>query len=479
MALSLTIDVSPQGCLSGFGYSSFLDGLMVHQSIVDRFLVQSPVSVGVRGLFEYVFPPNFLDELFRETATQQREGELLFSLVVETLALAVTGTRRSAHAAYEASKERFSVSVNSFYNKLQGVETKVGRELVLRSATRLSPVVEKLKVKQPRELKGYRVKIIDGNHLAGTERRLKELRGRLAHSLPGFSLVVLDPQSRLVLDIFPCENAYAQERSLLDEVLPTVVAGDLWIGDRNFCTTKFLYEIDDRDAHYLFRQHATALTGKELLGSRRYVGRCKTGKCFEQTLMVYHNDEVMHLRRITIELDKPTTDGETEIHLVTNLKHKAVKIAELYLKRWTIENVFQELSQSLNSEINTLCYPKAGLLAFCVAVYTYNIISVMKAAIQSAHKGQILLPEISGYYLAEEVSAICGGMVIAIPNEWWTKNFAELSPTQMAKQLRTICTAIDITRFRKRARKTRNPPPKRKGDYRAHVSAAQILAKRI
>ena len=70
-------------------------------------------------------------------------------------------------------------------------------------------------------LPGYRVKILDGNHLAGTEHRLKELRTIGAGALPGKALVVLDPQAMLVTDVFPCEDGHAQERSLLDSVLET------------------------------------------------------------------------------------------------------------------------------------------------------------------------------------------------------------------------------------------------------------------
>ena len=198
----------------------------------------------------------------------------------------------------------------------------------------------------------------------------------------------------------------------------------------------------------------------------------------EQRLVVRHGGKPHELRRITIELDKPTSRGDCEIHLVTNLSQKATRLAELYLDRWTIENVFQELGQALHAEINTLCYPKAGLLAFCVALYTYNIMSAMKAAIQNAHDDQILIHEISGYYLAEEVSAICGGMSIAIPDEWWTETFANLSPEQMAKKLTELAKRVDIVRFRKRIRKTRNPTPKRTGDYRAHVAAARVIANR-
>ena len=40
---------------------------------------------------------------------------------------------------------------------------------------------------------GYRVKILDGNALAGTDHRIKELRGLAAGALPGKTLGVLDP----------------------------------------------------------------------------------------------------------------------------------------------------------------------------------------------------------------------------------------------------------------------------------------------
>ncbi len=65
-----------------------------------------------------------------------------------------------------------------------------------------------------------------------------------AGALPGKSLVLLDQALGLAIDIFPCEDGHAQERSLLPLVLETVEAGDLWIGDRNFCTTGFILGIE-------------------------------------------------------------------------------------------------------------------------------------------------------------------------------------------------------------------------------------------
>ena len=53
----------------------------------------------------------------------------------------------------------------------------------------------------------------------------------------------------LAVDVFPCEDGHAQERSLLTGVLPSVEAGDVWIADRNFCTNKFLFGIAAREGY--------------------------------------------------------------------------------------------------------------------------------------------------------------------------------------------------------------------------------------
>lgn len=267
---------------------------------------------------------------------------------------------------------------------------------------------------------------------------------------------------------------------MLKNILPTVAAGDVWLGDRAYCTTEFLGGIHERKAYFLVRQHATALEKKELLGNRREVGRCSTGLVHEQALQALYRGEPLALRRITIELDQPTTDGDTEIHLVTNLTESAITLADLYLERWTIENAFQELGQSLQGEIRTLCYPKAALLAFCIAVYTYNLISALKAAIRVAHAQEDLaLADISTYYLAEELSAIGGGLAIAVDSTWWQAQYGSLTAKQMSQRLIDLAKRLNPKRFRKRVRKTRSPPLKRTGDYRDHLSAARILANRL
>lgn len=195
---------------------------MMFGEIMDRFVEQSAASVMFRGTLENVVTAELLDEMFVATAKRQRPGELLFSSVVDLLAMVASGSRKSVNDAYLAKKEQFTVSVASVYNKLNGVETEVSRQLVFQTGTRMAEVVRRLGPRRTPLLRGYRTKIVDGNHLAATEHRIDELRYISAGPVPGFALVVLQPDLMLATDVFPCEDGHAQERSVLPQVLPTV-----------------------------------------------------------------------------------------------------------------------------------------------------------------------------------------------------------------------------------------------------------------
>jgi hypothetical protein len=294
-------------------------------------------------------------------------------------------------------------------------------------------------------------------------------------------LAVLDPDLMLIVDAFPCEDGHAQERSLLPQVLETIQPRDVWIADRNFCTTDFLFGIAQRKGFFVIRQHGSTLT-YELEGERRKIGRCPTGMLYEQAMRLSNREgKTLLVRRLTVELDKPTRDGETEIHILTNLSPRdadARTVAELYLRRWSVENAFQELGQALHSEIKTLAYPKAALLSFCVAILTYNVISVVKNAM-AAVPGGLQREQVSGYYLASEIAAAYHGMMIAVPPRVWRRQFAHLTPSELAGILKDLAVKIRPDRFRKNVRGPKKPRPKRLSGARDHhISTARLLAKR-
>ena len=457
---------------------------MIAREMLDRFAKESPLSVMMRGTLENIFSAKRLDELFAENAVQQYSGDLLFSTVADLMGLVVLKIRPSVHAAFQDRLEEISVSITSVYNKLNGIEPGVSRALVRDTAADLVAVIDAMDGSTSRPLlPGYRTRIVDGNHLASTQRRLKELRTNAAVPLPGHSLPVLDPDYRLIVDMIPCEDGHAQERTLIPELLKTVQRGEVWVGDRNFCTLQMLFAISlDRQAHFVIRHHARNVPSWESVGRTRKVGPVENGTLYEQAIELTSKDgRVLQLRRVTIKLDESTRHGDAEVHILTNLPKRITtkKIAEVYRKRWNIENAFQEMAVVLQGEINTLGYPKAALFAFSMALMSFNILSIVKAGLSAVYGVEKIDKEISSYFLALEVSTMWQGMHIAIPDDCWTTEFADLTTAQLAHKLVCLAKKVQLSKFRKHPRGPKKPPPKRKkAILGSHVATAKVIAQR-
>ena len=350
--------------------------------IFERFVEKSPVTVIVRTLMEVILAESKLDELFEKTAQTGYTREILFSTLVKMMTQVVCSVRQSIGAVYKATADELGVSKSAVYGKLNRLEPSVSQALVRYSAREMTTIIEQVGGQLPTLLPKYRVKILDGNGLGATEHRLSVLLNTGAGALPGKSLVVLDPALGLAIDIFPCEDGHAQERSLLPEVLEIVEAGELWIGDRNFCRTEFIFSIESKKAFFLVRQHQnlpwTAET--ELV----WVGRTDGGEVFEQTGVVNYQGNSCRCRRVVVQLERPTRDGESEIALLTNLPETDATselVAQLYRKRWKVETLFQVATENFHCEIKTLGYPRAALFSFCMALVAYNLFSTLQGVL--------------------------------------------------------------------------------------------------
>lgn len=447
--------------------------------VFERFVEKAPVAVMVRGILERVLGPDALNGLYDRVADKQYTRELLFSSVFQLMNLVVCRVQPSIHAAYQENKEDIETSLTSVYDKLSGIDTVTSRALVVETARQLGESVYAMKGACTPWLPGYRVKVLDGNCIEATEHRLEPLRTVGGGALPGKSLVIYEPELEMATDVFPCEDGHAQERSLLSAVLPTVIARDLLIMDRNFCVRAFLMSIVAQDAFFICREHKGLPW--EADGEERFVGRSETGTIYEQWVLVSDRDGNLHrYRRVRIVLKKATRDGDKVLCLVTNLSKTAAPaklIAQLYRKRWTIETAFQELEAHLHSEINSLGYPKAALFGFCVALVTYNVLALVKAALRSVHGEYKIANDVSGYYLAGHLERTYDGMMIAVPEAHW-KIFQTMSAGTFNHTLLQLAEKVNLAKFKKHKRGAKKPQPKRKSDpKKPHVSTAKLLKK--
>jgi IS4 transposase len=454
---------------------------MLLDTVFAPFVKERPICVMARAVLERLLDAPRIDDLFARTAQRQYTRDLLFSSLVQMMSEVVLGVHPTVHAAYKANRKAIGVSTTALYHKLERVEPGVSAVLVRDSAELAEPVVKALGASHPRWIPGYQIKVLDGNHLAATEHRLKELRSTWAAPLPGQALVVLDQQRMLITDVLLSEDGHAQERSMIPQVLDLVEADQLWIEDRNFCTLALMFGMARRGAVFVVRQHGQ-LQG-ELLGRAKRTGTTRSGPVYEQAMQVRdpQSGETMRLRRITVQLKVATRDGDTDLHILSNVpsaRASAAQLARVYGKRWSIETAFFDITTTLSCEINTLGYPKAALFTFCLALLAYNAVSLIKAALRCAHGRKKVHDEVSGYYLALEIGRTYDGMMIAIPASHWTF-FRDLSVAAFAETLCELASSVDLSRYRKHPRGPKKKPPERTPyEHGKHVSTAKLLAQR-
>ena len=446
-------------------------------AIFERFVAESPISVMVRGLMEGVFAPEKINSYFETNAQVQYTRELLFSSLVDLMSLVVCGIYPSVNAAYRAKAQQLNVSRTAVYDKLNGVEPNVSAAIVRETAVAMASLIKLLGGQSPQLLAPYRVRVIDGNCLQGTDHRLKVLRTIGAVALPGKSLVILDPELRLAINVFPCEDGHAQERALFNQVLETVKAGELWIGDRCMCTFGFLFGISKKGSNFVIREHKSLPI--EQISDLRACGETETGELFEQRVRLTYRGESLLVRRIVLHLFRATRNGEKEIAILTRLHNSeasAAVVAELYRGRRCVENLFQTVTENYECEIQTLGYPKAALFSFCLALVTYNILASVRAALASVHGVGKIEAALSDYYMVNEIQTTYRGMMIAIPSVNWSI-FASFDEQQLALVLSDLAARVRLKSFLKqpRAPKKKKDPPQCDPRHR-HMSTARLLA---
>jgi hypothetical protein len=447
---------------------------LVLPALLDPFVQDAPAAVLTRIALDWILDGTPLDELFEQVAEHQYTRELTLTHLVQVMLDVASGYRPSPRAAFLRRDLHLIASLSAFYRKLNRTEPPIPEEVVRRTAARARELIVAGGGLMPEPIPGYAARVLDGNVLAGVEHRIVPLRTTWSAGLPGMSLAVYEPASGLILDLILEEDAHRQERALVDRI--DVAPGQLWILDRNFCVRSLRFRIARRPACFLVRWHRSSLPF-EPAGPLRACGRCATGTVFEQPVDVADGEGGVHrLRRIVLQLDRPTRDGETEIVLITNLPAEvtALECCATYLVRWQIEGHYQALTDLLHCEVPTLGYPRAALFAFSMSAVAGNALAVLKGNLRVAH-GAELASEVSDFALVDEVAEVYPGMMVAVPAAAWPR-LATRGASEVAAVLNELAGRVLVHRMFRVRRGPKKPRPRRSSGKRIHhVSNRKLL----
>ncbi len=448
------------------------------QELVERLASRSALPLMTQMVMQRLLDPTILDEIFAKHRGSQYEHELLFPVLVELMVAVVFGFSPSVHKSWSKRKEQAGVAVSAVYQKLKNVSPGLCAALVEQMAQRASSWIASMGGTRPALLPGHRVCILDGNHLAATERRIKPLRDSAAGPLPAVAVVAYNPDLDLPIHLVGDLDAYTQERALLGTVLTWVKAGDCWIGDRLYCVRWWLQDLADKNAFFVVRQHGNLTV--QVVSERKPRGKSKDATFFEEDVEVVGEEgRKFRMRRIVVVLKDPTKHDEREILLLTNLPTDvadAAKVASLYRKRWSIEGAFHRIEALLQSELAPLGYPAAGLFGFSLALVAYQVLAVLEGVLRAEHGAAKVDEELSMHSMVEEIVSVWGGMMVLMPTEVW-EEYGRLSQPEWEKELRRLGKRVDLSAHKKSKRKDKPAGPKAKKRFtkRPHISTYRAL----
>lgn len=444
------------------------------------FIHGAPLPVLVRSTLEWMLQQAMLESLFAQTAQDQYTRELTLTCLVDLMLDVACGIQPSALKAFNARAPALAVSRQALYAKLRRMEPAVSTAVVRQIATLAEGVMAQLAPDAAEPVPGYCARVVDGTVLGGRgAHRIEPLRHLWSSGLTGLALAVYAPAQRLVRQVVLAEDAYAGERTLLDQL--QAKAGEVWIADRNFCVRPFLFRLHRAQSAFVVRWHARSCPFDEIESLHGAEGSMQG--VLQQK--VWLEDPVSHehlmVRRIVLPLSAPTRNGDTELILMTDLPDRitADEICAAYRHRWQIETHYQRLTQQLHCEPPALNYPRAALFAFAMAVNAGNALAVVQQALQAEH-GAEAVADLSYYAVVLEVAQIWLGMAIVMPTEKWTF-IRHCKPGEFSEWLRYVARHVSMGRFRRSRRGPKKPQSKQpmdKNNLQFHVSNKRLLDER-
>ena len=134
------------------------------------------------------------------------------------------------------------------------------------------------------------------------------------------------------------------------------------------------------------------------------------------------------------------------------------------------------MSQALNAEPHTLCYPSAALFAFCLGLVASNAFALMKGAVRAVH-GESARAGLLSYAVALDIQQMHRGMMVALPAVQW-EVFRDMPAAELAAAMKEMAAAIDLKRYRKTTRGPKKPTPPKRYKNGGHVATHKLLLKR-
>jgi hypothetical protein len=413
-------------------------------------LKRMPLADACYLLMAQVFSDSVLDQVWEKFRGRCYDRELSFAMIVELLESALFRHNGSGRASFDEAleAERLPVSYTAVYGKLGRLPLAVSKGLLQAGAAELTPVIPSAVSARPLAacFDKFLVLVIDGKVVKRVPRLLKLLRGAQAAVLGGKASVLLDVRTGLALAMAASDDGYADELALTRELLAqkdelqTDSRPTLLILDRLYCNREIPSLCLRNSGHFIIRfggkmrfredpDHAghefQAADGARITERWGWLNTCE--------------GVPLRVRQITCQLPS----GKI-IRVVTDLRDKqrypAKAILEAYRARWSIECVFQLITEVFGLDKLVVTTPRGTVfqLAFCLLLY--DVLQVVKLIV--AEQTDRPAKQISTRKLLADTRDQLKSLHLFLPIDVIVNRFHTAIPRPPADVRRQIVTAL-------------------------------------
>jgi hypothetical protein len=358
-------------------------------------LARLPLAEAVLTVWRFVADADWIGRIYDENRGRSYEKLLSFPTMVSLVRDALLEHDGSGKQSFEAAQSRgeLPASFRATYGKLGRTPLPVSTAFLAGCTARISAVYPQdpqAHTPVPKSLDDYEVLVFDGKAIKRVAKRLKPLWETAGGLLGGRALVALNLRSGLAVAMRAHPDGDANEVRFVGDLVPEVrqllPRKRLWVADSSFCDLTQPARFAEQGDAFLVRYHPkvpffadparAACEGRDSRG-RRYVQE------WGWLGSPRHPKRRLYVRRIT--LYRP---GEKDVVLITNLCDEqavpAVDLLEVYLNRWGIERMFQQVTEVFGLEHLIGTKPEGVIFQFAMCLVLYNLIQVVRGVIASA-----------------------------------------------------------------------------------------------
>jgi len=425
-------------------------------------LARLPLAEAVLWLWRWCADESYLQDLYQHWRGRSYEKILTFSALVNLVADALLKHEGSARQSFERASEveAMPTSMVAVYGKLRRLPIELSQAFLSECTQRLATVMPVSRANElPSSLGGFKVVIIDGKTIKRLAKRLKPLRGMAGGAVGGKAVVAMSLNSGLVLALRAHPDGHANEVRLAPDLVLDVrnlVAGErLWLGDRAYSYPELLNTLAGEEDHFVIRLRGDVTFTRDEKKPIRHGRDSYRRRVREEWGRLGRPTGRHHInvRRITLNRGK-----EEPVVLVTNLTdakcYPADDLLDLYLARWGIERVFQQVTEVFSLKHLIGSSPEASVFQFSFCLLLYNTLQVVRATLASLEQRPAETISTEKLFVDVREHLIAWGLLIGPPATvlLWP---APLDSTQVSRRLATLLTSVWTPRWIK-------APPKKK-----------------